>query len=216
MYKIDLHTHSQSSPDGGLTVTDYERMLAGGRLDVVAVTDHNTIDFARELKSKLGEKIIIGEEITTREGELVGLFLQKLVPAGLSAAETAAKIHAQGALVYVPHPFATVRRKGLSAAALDGISDMVDIVEAHNGRAVFQNTGRQAIAWATVHHKAVAAASDAHGKYGWGRTYSLVKNRPTRANLAGQLADAAYQTGFVGARGVLYPKFNRLKKKLKQ
>jgi predicted metal-dependent phosphoesterase TrpH len=215
MYKIDLHTHSVHSYDGGLSENDYKRMLASGRLDIVAVTDHNTIDFARKLYEELHDKIIVGEEITTRDGELVGLYLQQAVPAGLSAVETAAAIREQGGIVYVPHPFATIRRKGLQASTLDAIKDSVEIIEAHNGRAIFQNTSRQAAAWAALHHKGIAAASDAHGKYGWGRTYSIVNIHPTSQNLAELLMDAGHQEGFVGVRGIVYPKFNRLKKKVR-
>src|SRR5882757_5862760 len=99
MIKIDLHTHSVASPDGSLTAVHYQRAL--GRLDVIAVTDHNRIDFAQKLQTELGERIIVGEEITTLEGEIVGLYLQTLIPAGLSVVETVRQIHAQGALVYI-------------------------------------------------------------------------------------------------------------------
>jgi len=58
----------------------------------------------RPRKLSSGDSIIIGEEIMTAEGELVGLFLQTPIPAGLSLLETATRIRAQGALVYVPIP----------------------------------------------------------------------------------------------------------------
>lgn len=213
MFKIDLHTHSAASPDGGLRAVDYQRMLGRGGLDFVAVTDHDSISFAQQLQAELGEKIIVGEEVTAREGEIIGLFLKEVIPAGLSIAETAAKIYEQSGLVYIPHPFETVR-KGITAEVLDGIVDQVDIVEVYNGRAIFQNKGQQAKAWAEAHQKSTAASSDAHGCIGWGRTYSMIDKKPTRENLAKLLSQAAYQTGTVGLRGALYPKSNRLQKKL--
>jgi predicted metal-dependent phosphoesterase TrpH len=210
--KVDFHTHSVASPDGALRTVDYKHALDRGKLDCVAVTDHNMIDFARELHAQFGDRIIIGEEITTLAGEIIGLFLTNPIAAGLSPAETVAKIHEQGGLVYVPHPFETVR-KGLTPETLDTIAADVDIIEAYNGRAVFQNRSDQTIAWATAYTTPIAAASDSHGHIGWGKTYTILPESPTRDNLITLLAKAEYKHGSPGVRGLLYPKFNRLRKK---
>ena len=213
MFKIDLHTHSLQSPDGSLRITDYQSLLGRGDLHYIAVTDHNTIEYALKVKEKLGDKIIVGEEISAREGEIVGLYLSTAIPAGLSAAETADKIHEQGGLVYIPHPFETVR-KGLPLEALEGIASAIDIIEVHNGRAIFQDRSTRTIDWAKLYQLPGAASSDAHGRYGWGKTYSVIKDRPTKENLAEQLYNATCKVGSPGVRGVLYPKVNRLRKKL--
>jgi len=216
MYKLDLHTHSYGSPDGGLQTGAYRAMLEHGQLDIIAITDHNDIAAAQSIQTALdplGERIIVGEEIMTTEGELIGLYLSQTVPAGLSPLETVRQIRAQGGLVYVPHPFETVR-SGLSVSALDAIAELVDIVEVHNGRAVFQNKGSEAAAWAKNHHKPGAASSDAHGRAGWGRTYAVVDRVPTRGTLLALLAQARLGTGTVGV-GVVYPKLHRLKKGLR-
>ncbi len=212
MHKIDLHTHSVASPDGSLSESDYRRMLETGKLDCIAITDHNTISFAQEMHAKLGERIIVGEEITTYEGEIIGLYLTETVKAGMSAADTAEAIKQQGGLVYIPHPFETVR-KGISPVTLDTIADKVDIIETRNGRAVFQNKSKQAEAWAAQHRMPRAASSDSHGKHGWGRTYSLIQQMPTRETLASLLAEATYKSGLPGLRGVLYPKLNRIRRR---
>jgi predicted metal-dependent phosphoesterase TrpH len=215
VFKIDLHTHSIASPDGALRTQNYRTALEMGTLDYVAVTDHNTVDFARQLHKELGDNIIVGEEITAQEGELIGLFLCEVIPAGLSAGDTIAAIHAQRGLVYIPHPFETVR-KGLPLAVLNAIAADVDIIETYNGRAVFQNRGAATEQWAKAHHTPGAASSDAHGRAGWGRTYSIVDEPPTRENLIKLLEGATYQKGSVGARGVLYPKLNRMRKRFKR
>jgi len=212
MYKVDLHTHSLASPDGSLDEADYRRMLESGGLDCIAVTDHNTVAFAQKLHDQLGERIIVGEEITTLEGELVGLYLKETVKPGMPALQTADAIKAQGGLVYVPHPFETLR-KGLSLAALEQIAGLVDIIEIRNGRAVFQNKGRQAEAWAAGRGIPGAASSDAHGRHGWGKTYSVLEDVPTRTALTQLLVRATYHTGSPGLRGVLYPKFNRIRRR---
>lgn len=213
MFKVDLHTHSQASPDGGLTREDYRKMLLSGKLDFIAVTDHNDIAYALALHELLGDQIIVGEEITTVEGELIGLYIKDKIPAGLSVAEAAKAIREQGGLVYVPHPFETVR-KGLPRVALEEIVHDVDIVEIRNGRAVFQDRSKEAVAWAENYRLPGAASSDSHGRHGWGRTFSMIAEAPTRATLAALLRDATYNARSPGVRGVLHPKMNRLRKKL--
>lgn len=210
--KVDFHTHSVQSPDGALTEHDYRRMLDAGQLDVIAVTDHNGVSFALGLQKKLGNAIIVGEEITTTEGEIIGLYLTDRIEPGQTPKDTVRCIREQGGLVYIPHPFETVR-KGFSAASLEKIANDVDVIEIHNGRAVFQNTARQTLAWAQKNGVAGAAASDAHGKYGWGSTYTVLQSIPSVDTLPDLLATAELVRGFPGIRGVAYPKFNRLRKK---
>ncbi len=212
MHKVDLHTHSIASPDGSLTEADYSKMLESGKLDYIAVTDHNTISFAVGLNDKLGSRIVVGEEITTLDGEIIGLYLKSVIKAGMSAADTVAAIKAQGGLVYIPHPFETVR-KGVSLDTLNAIAKDVDIVETQNGRAFFQNKSKLAETWAAEHKVPRAASSDAHGWHGWGKTYSVSESMPTRASLANLLSKATYQVSMPGLRAVLYPKLNRIRRR---
>lgn len=214
MSRIDLHTHSIASPDGGLTAAHYKRMLRSGRLNAIAITDHNRIDFAKKLHGELGNAIIIGEEIMTSEGEIIGLFLSEGIPAGLTPSECVARIHKQGGLVYIPHPFETTR-SGISADALNSIASEVDIVETYNGRTL-QNRGEQAKEWAVAHKVPWASSSDAHGWRGWGNTASAIGEVPTKKNLAHLLNMAAHDTTSTGIVGRLYPKLNRLRKRGKR
>jgi predicted metal-dependent phosphoesterase TrpH len=214
MYKIDLHTHSVASPDGSLRLEHYRQALAEKRLDFIAITDHNRIDFAAQAQAGLGRQIIVGEEITAKEGEVIGLFLREAVPPGLPLAETIERIKSQGGVVYVPHPFETVR-KGLPERIMDLNAVRIDIVEVRNGRAVFQNKGARAETWARVHTKPGAAGSDAHGWHGWCKTYTIIDRAPTAETIASTLQAARYIVGNPGVRGLAYPKFNRLRKVFK-
>jgi predicted metal-dependent phosphoesterase TrpH len=211
MVKVDLHTHSLASPDGSLSAADYKRMLHSGRLDVIAVTDHNRIDFAQELQAALGNTIIIGEEIAAAEGEIIGLYLQTVVPPGLTAKETARQVHEQGGLVYIPHPFETAR-KGLPLATLNAIAEYVDIIEICNGRTM-QDRGALAQKWSADHNVPGSASSDAHGSIGWGNTYSELHQKLSRETLVDLLRAARYGMRSTGAVGRLYPKLNRLRKR---
>ena len=210
--RIDLHTHSYGSPDGCLTTQDYSTALES--LDYIAITDHGTIEAAQQIKKELGEqgdRIIIGEEIKTTNGEIIGLYLTKSIPEGMSLLDTVRAIRAQDGLVYIPHPFETVR-SGISEMSLAEIVGQVDVIEMHNGRAIFQNRGSVAEKWAAKYHLAAAASSDAHGRHGWGRTYSILKSAPTKASLIDLLKGASYSKKSVGL-GILYPKVNRIRNK---
>lgn len=212
MFKIDLHTHSIASPDGGLTEKYYESALNKKVLDAAAITDHNTIEFAVEMNKKLGSRIIVGEEIMTESGEVIGLYLKKHVPAGLPLSETVDRIKSQGGLVYIPHPFEKVR-SGIAKAELEKHLDQIDIIEVINGRAFVGNKAVEASIFAEDNGLPGAASSDAHGSSGWGRTYTAVSAMPTRENLA-ELVSAGTKTyKRPGLRMVLYPKYNRFRRK---
>ncbi len=214
MYKVDLHTHSTASPDGGITADQYRRAIGTKLLDAIAITDHNRIDFALELQKKIGKAIIVGEEIMTTAGEIVGLFLREVIKPGLTPQETIKRIKEQGGIVYIPHPFETIR-KGMHPAVLDELVDHVDIIEVCNGRAFFQNKSEQAVVWTRINGKIGAASSDAHGFQGLGSTYTSVAKLPTRETLLGLMDNGIPMTGRPSVRALLYPKLNRLRKKMK-
>lgn len=215
MHKVDLHTHSVASSDGGITSTQYKQMLETRQLDFIAVTDHNRIDFAQELHKALGKQIIVGEEIDTLEGEVIGLYLTQSIPKGMTAKMTMRAIRDQGGLVYVPHPFETMRH-GLSENTLSELIALIDIIEVFNGRALFQNRGPRAATFARLHNKPGAASSDAHGVKGLGTVYSTLVKVPTRDNLATLLSGATYLTRRPPLKTLLYPKANRIRKRIRK
>lgn len=212
-YKIDLHTHSIISHDGGITAADYEQILTSGKLDFVAVTDHNETRFARMLQKKLGDKIIIGEEIGTQQGEIIGLFLKETIPGGLPIEEAVAHIKAQGGLVYIPHPYETFR-KGVQEEGLQKTKKEIAIVEVFNGRGRLRGKPMLAAAFANGNKLARAASSDAHGVQGLGITYSWIEEAPTKSNLAKLLQNASLKTDYAPFYTILFPLINRIKNKL--
>jgi predicted metal-dependent phosphoesterase TrpH len=214
MYKADLHTHSAASPDGGLSAEDYKWALESHVLDIIAVTDHDTIAFAEALQQSLGACIIVGEEISSTEGDIIGLYLKKHIRPGMTAPETVDAIHAQGGLVYIPHPFEKVR-KGLQKVTLDALASKVDIIETYNGRSWLSSNSSRAQAWTATHNVSAACSSDTHGRRGWGKTYSLLADMPTQVNLLASLLNARSVADSVGLIGRLYPKLNRIRKHLR-
>lgn len=215
MIKIDLHTHSSLSADGGIKTQEYISLIENNTLDYIAITDHNSIKLAQKLHKTLGDHIIVGEEIMTREGEIIGLYLDSRIAPGLGLLDTIQMIKNQGGLVYVPHPFETVR-KGIPAGILDAHAYSIDIIEVHNARALFQNRGPQAATWAKIHRKPMAASSDAHGVKGVGTTYTQISEEPTAKNLVDLLQKAHFITNRPPLYTLLYPKMHRLRKNIGQ
>ncbi len=117
--RADIHVHSKYSglarlnflrfPESVNEPRDIVKQANLAGLNLVCVTDHNTV--LGGLKAKEYEKdfpgtqVIVGEEVSTRDGEILGLFLKEDVPKGLSAIETIERIRAQDGLVVSPHPF---------------------------------------------------------------------------------------------------------------
>jgi len=215
MYKLDLHSHSIASPDGGITMDQYSHALSTNVLDVIAITDHNRIDFATLAQAQLGDRIIVGEEIMTTSGEIIGLYLTEPIQQGHSPLETVKQIKDQGGLVYIPHPFESIR-KGLHPGVLEELLDYIDIIEVCNGRAFLQNRSAQTVIWARLNHVISAASSDAHGIRGLGKTYTRIKQLPTRDDLVTILSHGTPVTDRPGIRSLLYPKYHILRKKLKK
>lgn len=214
-YKVDLHTHSIISHDGGLREEDYRKILDRGMLDYVAITDHNETGFAKRMYDKLGDKIIIGEEIKTRDGEIIGLFLQQTIPPGRSPQETIKLIRDQHGLVYIPHPF-EIFRKGLQAVVLHSIATDIDIMEVFNARGFWRGKVKQAEAFAKKYNIPLSAASDAHGPEGVASAFSIISEIPTQKTLKQLIDKGSLQKKYAPPLSYLRPALNKVKKQLTQ
>jgi len=128
-------------------------------LSPIFLTDHEGIDGAQSpLDAR--EAAVIGQEILTTEGELIGLFLKEPVPGRLSPEKTVDAIKEQGGLVYLEHPYDTGRRN-LREEAIERIAGMIDIVEVFNGRSQPEINRRAEELRSTLGVPA-GAGSDAH------------------------------------------------------
>ena len=129
--RIDLHLHTSASFDCRVPPLEVGRRCRQIGLSPIFLTDHDTIDGAQSLME--AQPVVIGQEILTTEGELIGLFLDEAVPQRLSPEEAIAAVKGQGGLVYLEHPYDTGRRN-LREMAIERIADQIDIVEVFNGR----------------------------------------------------------------------------------
>src|SRR5512143_2787560 len=105
MLRVEFHCHTSFSADCLLSPRALVTTCRRGRIDRVFVTDHNSIAGAIAAQALDPQRVIVGEEIMTTRGELLGAFLQAEVPPGLSPAATIRRLRDQGAFVYVAHPF---------------------------------------------------------------------------------------------------------------
>jgi len=183
----DLHTHSRGSFDSLASPKDMVKAAADRGLTHLAITDHDRIDVALEARalSQTAVTVIVGEEVKTRDGDLICLFLETAIPPGLSAMETIAAAREQGGLVGIPHPFDRMRGSLLRDAAMAGLAPHVDWVEAHNARLVGHGNEDAAL-FARDNDLPGIAVSDAHSVMEIGVAYMALDGDPSTA--AGLLA----------------------------
>jgi hypothetical protein len=168
---VDLHMHTDHSPD---CATPVEVLLATARaqdLGAIAVTDHNEISGALEARAQAraaGVKVIVAEEIKTAgQGEVIGLFIEEKIPRGLSLEETVAEIRRQGGLVYVPHPFDRMHAVPDYEHLLKIVDD-VDAIEVFNPRVAIGAFNDEAARFAAKYRIVAGAGSDSHVPQGLG------------------------------------------------
>ena len=174
MLTVDLHMHTHFSHDSrAVSKSIVDRCIKVG-LNHIAVTDHNTIRGALEVQSIAPFPVIVGEEIKSSAGDIIGLFLTEEIPKGLSPQETVAAITSQGGLVMVPHPFDRFRRSALKYQALVDILPSIDIMESFNAHNLLNRDNARAAAFTLEHHLLAAAVTDSHTPMELGSTYMRV------------------------------------------
>jgi len=170
--KADLHVHTRYSEDSiSPPEKIVEHCLKVG-INCLAITDHNEISGAFEVKRIAPFKVILGEEILTSQGEIIGYFLTEKIPPRLSPEETVARIKAQGGLVCIPHPYDRFRSGAkLRNNALEKIIPDVDLIEVFNSRTMLLRDSARALELARRHDLPAIAGSDAHIVREVGSTY---------------------------------------------
>jgi len=189
--KADLHIHSCHS-DGRPTIEqilDYVEERTD--LDVIAITDHDTMDGAFEAEKLMRKKkyrfdLILGEEVSSKEGHILSLFLTKPIKSGMSAHDTIREVREQGGIAIAAHPFEHLRYRLANGLTMDGVGLMtllqekkgwhgIEIVNAtptlhdENIRAAFINR--------TILFKAETGSSDAHIVEAIGKGYTLFEGK---------------------------------------
>ena len=168
--RADLHLHTTCS-DGMPAPDVLARRLARSRLAVAAVTDHDRIEGALRVEEALagsGPEIVIGTEVSSRDGHVLALFVTRDVSPGMSAEATIAAIHEQGGLAVAAHPYSLALGAGDLAAQLP-----FDGVEILNGSPFMEVSNARAVARLARGPAARLGGSDAHVTWAAGRVYTL-------------------------------------------
>ncbi len=196
---IDLHCHSRGSFDSLSNPNAIMKAALRRGLTHLAITDHDRVDVALRARDEAPEGliVIVGEEIKTIDGDLIAVFLDELVPPGMSAVETIAAIRQQGGLVGVPHPFDRFRGYGhKSGAKLDDIAERVDWIEAYNARVFGASDNERAALFAREHGLPGVSASDSHTVLEVGVSYNAMTGDPgTPEGLLAALANVDMHPG---------------------
>ena len=170
--RLDMHMHTEYSRDSRVALSDFAELARKADLGAVCITDHDTIEGGLRLREmNTGLQVIVGEEITTADGELVGLYLEQAIAPGLSADRSIDLIHEQGGLAYVPHPFSRNRRRHLRRSTLEQVAAKLDIVEVFNAREVASSSNVRALEFARQHSLPGGVGSDSHRPIEIGRAY---------------------------------------------
>jgi len=158
---FDLHLHSQYSSDGYLSPETIFKTAQKRGLSGVAVTDHNTIKGGQKTSKYQNQdfKVIIGSEITTTEGEIIGLFLNEEVKSQ-DPMEVMEEIRWQDGIVVIPHPF-DLMRKATFTPRKEHVK-LIHKIEAFNSRCIKPEFNQNALEFATKHNLGLTAGSDAH------------------------------------------------------
>ena len=170
--RVDLHSHTMWSGDSTTTPDELLDAVVACGIDVLCITDHNAIRGALEVAANLPCRVIVGEELKTHAGEIIGLFLNERVPIGVQPREAARLIREQGGLVYIPHPFDPMRRNLEEGAMRDLANDgLIDAIEVLNAKTSLNSLNAKAAAFAEEFDLAGGAGSDAHVPLALGAAY---------------------------------------------
>lgn len=179
--KADIHIHSDHSDGLGSIPDIMEYVQNCTDLSVIAITDHNTIEgalFAKSLSEMYDFEVVIGEEISSKSGHILGLFLEEAVPAGLSGADTIRAVEEQGGIAVIAHPFAN---RAFGPFGLNSVGHALDdlafkALEVYNSSPYLMYANRLAAkAFAGGQGVAATGGSDAHVIKAIGKGYTVFR-----------------------------------------
>jgi predicted metal-dependent phosphoesterase TrpH len=166
----DLHMHTEHSHDCAVPVDALLDYAEAQGLGAIAITDHNVFSGAVEAVDRARRRklvVIPGEEVKTDSGEVIGLFLEREIPRGMSMGDTIAAIREQNGVVYLPHPFDRLHTIADPGTLHRHLAE-IDVFEVYNARLLFEGFNDEALRFARKYNLTMGAGSDAHVLQGVG------------------------------------------------
>lgn len=194
--RVEFHCHTKYSKD---SLSEVEALLNKCRrrgIDRLVITDHNTIAGAVEAKKLDPERVIIGEEIMTQEGELLAAYVQEPIQNGLPPMEAIRILRSQGAFISVSHPFDRLRSGHWKESVLLEILPLVDAIETFNARCFPPFFNRQAREFAQHHGIQGTAGSDAHALFEVGQATMVISRFEDAESLRQALPNAKFEMSY--------------------
>ncbi|MEN8173200.1 MAG: PHP-associated domain-containing protein [Chloroflexota bacterium] len=217
-YLTDFHTHTISSKD---CLTKPEKLIAAcqtKKIDRVIITDHNTIAGAIRAKSLDPQRVIIGEEIMTTQGEILAAYVSEEIPPGLHPMDVIQRLRGQDAFISISHPFDKHRQGHWQPDDLTAVLPYIDAIETFNARCMLPHYNFRAQNFAQEHQLLGTYGSDAHTAWELGRGALLLPAFEDAATLREALKSAVVppvilSTPFIhlaSRYAVLYKRFKNM------
>ena len=179
MGKADLHIHTTWG-DGTATVPQILDYVAASELDVIAITDHDDLRAAWEAQELAGAyrfEVIAGMEITTLQGHLLALFLERPVKMLRSLEWTVRAVHEQGGVCIAPHPLSWLTRS-LGERAVRRVAAELDGIEVINPSLAGRVTAAKVVSLnERTLHLPETGSSDSHHLQGVGSAFTEFDGR---------------------------------------
>ena len=162
MLKADLHIHREYSMDCTTSLDKIIHRCLELGINCIAIADHGTIEGALKMRDLAPFPVIVAEEVLTPHGEIMGMFLEKEIPSGISVEQTISQIREQDGLVCIPHAFDIFRPSSLDSRTIGSLTGQIDVMEVFNARSPLLHSSTKATDFAQKHGIFKSAGSDAH------------------------------------------------------
>ena len=172
---MDSHIHSKYSPDSSSNLDDILKVAGEKNIDIIAISDHNTVDGTSEIIKKTRNTDILAIpsiEISSSKGHILGFGCEEIVPQDLSPEDTIDRIHDLGGLAIIPHPYCFYRHGLLHNTSHEGLK--IDAIETKNARFIVGYCNSKAKKLSKRKNIPALGASDAHYYKFVGDCYSLI------------------------------------------
>jgi predicted metal-dependent phosphoesterase TrpH len=213
--RAEFHCHSVYSPDSLVRVEDLLAACEQKNIDKLAITDHNRLEGTLRAHALDPQRVIVGEEIQTTQGEILGYFMREEIPAGLEPLEVIRRLKDQGAFISVAHPFDTNRdATHWQPGTLEAMLPFLDAFETFNARCLRQTYNAQAQVFAQEHGLAGMAGSDAHSTFELGKATMLLADFNDAMELRTALENAQWDVHLSSAAVHLFSLWAKIVKKV--